>query len=124
MLEESGDEEETNGIVNKVLDEIGIEISGKVIKIIFHNDKTTLIDRILIKQMIFFLFLDVRCTIGSQRHYWLKVKAIGQGHRYRSTISKTPINVTLWLLSIHLYFSENLNKPRKCTSQKIDCYLV
>lgn len=31
MLEESGDEEETNGIVNKVLDEIGIEISGKVI---------------------------------------------------------------------------------------------
>lgn len=30
MLEESGDEEETNGIVNKVLDEIGIEISGKV----------------------------------------------------------------------------------------------
>lgn len=30
MLEESGDEEETNGIVNKVLDEIGIEISGKM----------------------------------------------------------------------------------------------
>lgn len=30
MLEESGDEEETNGIVNQVLDEIGIEISGKV----------------------------------------------------------------------------------------------
>lgn len=30
MLEDSGDEEETNGIVNKVLDEIGIEISGKV----------------------------------------------------------------------------------------------
>lgn len=30
MLEESGDEEETNSIVNKVLDEIGIEISGKV----------------------------------------------------------------------------------------------
>lgn len=33
MLEESGDEEETNGIVNKVLDEIGIEISGKVISL-------------------------------------------------------------------------------------------
>lgn len=30
MLEESGDEEETNNIVAKVLDEIGIEISGKV----------------------------------------------------------------------------------------------
>lgn len=30
MLEDSGDEEETSGIVNKVLDEIGIEISGKV----------------------------------------------------------------------------------------------
>lgn len=30
MLEESGDEEETNEIVGKVLDEIGIEISGKV----------------------------------------------------------------------------------------------
>lgn len=30
MLEESGDEEETNGIVNQVLDEIGIEISGKM----------------------------------------------------------------------------------------------
>lgn len=27
---ESGDEEETEGIVNQVLDEIGIEISGKV----------------------------------------------------------------------------------------------
>lgn len=31
MLEDSGDEEETNAIVGKVLDEIGIEISGKVI---------------------------------------------------------------------------------------------
>lgn len=30
MLEDSGDEEETNGIVNQVLDEIGIEISGKM----------------------------------------------------------------------------------------------
>lgn len=30
MLEDSGDEEETNGIVNRVLDEIGIEMSGKV----------------------------------------------------------------------------------------------
>lgn len=30
MLEDSDDEEETNGIVNQVLDEIGIEISGKV----------------------------------------------------------------------------------------------
>lgn len=30
MLEDSGDEQETNGIVNKVLDEIGIEMSGKV----------------------------------------------------------------------------------------------
>ena len=29
-MDESGDEEETEGIVNKVLDEIGIEISGKV----------------------------------------------------------------------------------------------
>lgn len=31
IMTESGDEEETEGIVNKVLDEIGIEISGKVI---------------------------------------------------------------------------------------------
>lgn len=31
MLEDSGDEEESAGIVNQVLDEIGIEVSGKVI---------------------------------------------------------------------------------------------
>lgn len=37
MLEDSGDEEETNGIVNKVLDEIGIEISGKVISILLFD---------------------------------------------------------------------------------------
>ncbi|BFF99615.1 charged multivesicular body protein 2b-B [Drosophila madeirensis] len=30
MLNESGDEEESNAVVNKVLDEIGIEISGKM----------------------------------------------------------------------------------------------
>lgn len=30
MLDESGDEEETDLIVNQVLDEIGIEISGQV----------------------------------------------------------------------------------------------
>lgn len=42
MLEESGDEEETNGIVNQVLDEIGIEISGKVIEIIFSNDRISI----------------------------------------------------------------------------------
>lgn len=30
MLADSGDEEETNAIVDKVLDEIGIEVSGKV----------------------------------------------------------------------------------------------
>ena len=30
MLDESGDEEEGDAIVNQVLDEIGIEISGKV----------------------------------------------------------------------------------------------
>lgn len=30
MLAESGDEEESDQIVNQVLDEIGIEISGKV----------------------------------------------------------------------------------------------
>lgn len=30
MLTESGDEEESDQIVNKVLDEIGIEISGKM----------------------------------------------------------------------------------------------
>lgn len=34
IMTESGDEEETEGIVNKVLDEIGIEISGKVRKFI------------------------------------------------------------------------------------------
>lgn len=31
MLEDSGDEEESDNIVAQVLDEIGIEISGKVI---------------------------------------------------------------------------------------------
>lgn len=30
MLTESGDEEEGDSIINRVLDEIGIEISGKV----------------------------------------------------------------------------------------------
>lgn len=30
MLDESGDEEESDFIVNQVLDEIGIEMSGKV----------------------------------------------------------------------------------------------
>ncbi|CAD7077620.1 unnamed protein product [Hermetia illucens] len=30
MLTESGDEDETNGIIDKVLDEIGIEVSGKM----------------------------------------------------------------------------------------------
>ena len=30
MLNESGDEEEQDAIVNQVFDEIGIEISGKV----------------------------------------------------------------------------------------------
>lgn len=33
IMTESGDEEETEGILNKVLDEIGIEISGKVCKV-------------------------------------------------------------------------------------------
>lgn len=39
MLEDSGDEQETNGIVSRVLDEIGIEMSGKVfqIEIQFHG---------------------------------------------------------------------------------------
>lgn len=30
LFDESGDEEESEGIVSQVLDEIGIEISGKV----------------------------------------------------------------------------------------------
>lgn len=30
IMAESGDEEETEGVINKVLDEIGIEISGKM----------------------------------------------------------------------------------------------
>jgi len=30
VFDESGDEEETDDVVNKVLDEIGIEISGQV----------------------------------------------------------------------------------------------
>ncbi len=38
MLGESGDEEEQDAIVNQVLDEIGIEISGKVCREqIFHK---------------------------------------------------------------------------------------
>lgn len=36
MLADSGDEEETNTIVDKVLDEIGIEVSGKVRAIYYY----------------------------------------------------------------------------------------
>lgn len=36
MLEASSDEEETNGIINKVLDEIGIEMSGRVSRFHVH----------------------------------------------------------------------------------------
>lgn len=32
IFDESGDEEESEGIVNQVLDEIGIEISGKMVR--------------------------------------------------------------------------------------------
>ena len=39
ILAESGDEEEEEGIVNQVLDEIGIEISGKVRILKVHGDK-------------------------------------------------------------------------------------
>lgn len=39
MLTESGDEEESNNIVSQVLDEIGIEISGKVIIQTILNDR-------------------------------------------------------------------------------------
>jgi len=35
LLTESGDEEESDQIVNQVLDEIGIEVSGKVCFIIY-----------------------------------------------------------------------------------------
>lgn len=35
IFDESGDEEESQGIVNQVLDEIGIEISGKVRKMFY-----------------------------------------------------------------------------------------
>lgn len=34
-MDESGDEEETEGIVSQVLDEIGIEISGKVCRALY-----------------------------------------------------------------------------------------
>lgn len=34
-MDESGDEQESEGIVNQVLDEIGIEISGKVMFLTF-----------------------------------------------------------------------------------------
>lgn len=36
MLTESGDEEESDNIVSQVLDEIGIEISGKVCKFVYY----------------------------------------------------------------------------------------
>lgn len=55
MLTESGDEEESNAIVDKVLDEIGIEISGKVCKSepsernIRHTFTTYLFDTLLIR---------------------------------------------------------------------------
>lgn len=53
MLEDSGDEEETNGIVNQVLDEIGIEISGKVM--FFHY-----------KKIFFKIFGDVQRFCGER----------------------------------------------------------
>lgn len=59
MLEDSGDEEETNGIVNKVLDEIGIEISGKVSD--FWRCDFSFILHLISLYLIH--FLDVRCTI-------------------------------------------------------------
>lgn len=41
MLAESGDEEESDQIVNQVLDEIGIEVSGKVnVLIVFFINET------------------------------------------------------------------------------------
>lgn len=40
IFEESGDEEESQDIVNQVLDEIGIEISGKVRNSKCEQDKT------------------------------------------------------------------------------------
>ena len=42
MLNESGDEEEGDAIVNQVLDEIGIEISGKVISSISNESEQNL----------------------------------------------------------------------------------
>ena len=57
ILTESGDEEEGDAIVNQVLDEIGIEISGKVCKNIFS----------LLRNISIF-HLDVICSFCSQRY--------------------------------------------------------
>ena len=41
ILDESGDEEEQEAVVNQVLDEIGIEISGRVSKIRWNHFKNS-----------------------------------------------------------------------------------
>lgn len=66
MLEDSGDEEETNGIVNQVLDEIGIEISGKVIFRSQYQKKKKQIN-FVISVFVPVFPLDVGCTVCYQR---------------------------------------------------------
>lgn len=75
MLEESGDEDETNSIVNKVLDEIGIEISGKVMCSRYSGIAPLCC--LVFNESIFCRTLaDVRCSIGNQRQYWTLIEAI------------------------------------------------
>lgn len=52
MLAESGDEEESDQIVNQVLDEIGIEVSGKVnVLIVFFINETNFDCVLIVYQM-------------------------------------------------------------------------
>ena len=60
ILDESGDEEEQEAVVNQVLDEIGIEISGKVREAdilremeLFHPENSNLMNRYYYRCFLF-----------------------------------------------------------------------
>lgn len=58
LFEDSGDEEESQDIVNQVLDEIGIEISGKVRAMCFAHgwDLNKFINSMYITTRFYFIF--------------------------------------------------------------------
>lgn len=65
ILDESGDEEEQEAVVNQVLDEIGIEISGKVKR--GHSKG---------KNAVKIIFLKLRSQMGILSYFGHVVKSI------------------------------------------------